>query len=288
VTRVFGHGGLRLYLLKLLDDQPRYGYELIRLVEDHFMGMYTPSAGTIYPRLAAMEADGLIEHDEVDGRKVYRLTDAGREELEARKADLKDLQSRAAESARQLANEIRDEVRSSVRDFRQEIKSAMRDVRREERRVRDDWGDWGREFGKEFGDMGRDIGREFGDMGRDIGRAVRVERRERDRDHDRDRDRHRSDDRLAWRSLKSDLSSFAGDVIAAARHHNLDTAVVRAVRDILMDAREAVITALDSAAEVVDATVGGKRRETPDLTDTSTLEDDDVVDADVVEEEPES
>src|SRR5206468_6237809 len=99
-------------------------------------------AGTIYPRLSALEADGLIEHDEVDGRKVYRLTDAGRAELEARQADLQDLQARAVESARQLANEIRDEVRTSVRDFRQELKQAMRDVRREERRGgRSEWDD---------------------------------------------------------------------------------------------------------------------------------------------------
>src|SRR2546423_9006743 len=76
-TRVFGHGGLRLFLLELLDEQARYGYELIRMVEDHFLGMYTPSAGTIYPRLSAMEADGLVEHEVIEGRKVYRLTDAG-------------------------------------------------------------------------------------------------------------------------------------------------------------------------------------------------------------------
>jgi len=199
-ARVFGHGGLRLYLLKLLDEQPRYGYELIRLVEDHFLGMYTPSAGTIYPRLSALEADGLVEHDEVDGRKVYRLTDAGRDELAARQADLQDLQARAVESARLLANEIRDEVRTSVRDFRQDLKHAMRDVRREERR-------------------GRGPDHREGE--------------------------ERTGDRLAWRSLKSDLAAFSGDVMAAARQRNLDADRVRAMRDVLMEAREAIIRALD-------------------------------------------
>ena len=208
MTRVFSHGGLRLFILKLLDEQPRYGYELIRLVEDHFLGMYTPSAGTIYPRLSALEADGLIEHDEVEGRKVYRLTDAGRAELQARQADLQDLQNRAVESARQLANEIRDEVRTSVRDFRSEIKQAMRDVRREERR--------GDRHGR-----GRVDWEERSGTGAES-----------------------NGDKLAWRSLKADLAAFADDVLAAARQQHLDSARVRAIRDILMDARESVVNAL--------------------------------------------
>src|SRR2546423_15520916 len=107
-TRVFGHGGLRLFLLKLLDEQPRYGYELIRLVEDHFLGMYTPSAGTIYPRLAALDEDGLIEHEEIDGRKVYRLTDAGRAELESRRADPAAPPGPAPGTARRPAHHSRD------------------------------------------------------------------------------------------------------------------------------------------------------------------------------------
>ncbi|MEK8109474.1 helix-turn-helix transcriptional regulator [Micromonospora sp. M12] len=49
MTAVFSHGRLRLYLLKLLDDGPKHGYELIRLLEDRFLGLYAPSAGTIYP-----------------------------------------------------------------------------------------------------------------------------------------------------------------------------------------------------------------------------------------------
>ena len=51
MTTVFSHGRLRLYLLKLLDDGPKHGYELIRLLEDRFLGLYAPSAGTVYPRL---------------------------------------------------------------------------------------------------------------------------------------------------------------------------------------------------------------------------------------------
>ncbi|MFC7481223.1 helix-turn-helix transcriptional regulator [Luedemannella flava] len=49
MSAVFSHGRLRLYLLKLLGGGPRHGYELIRLLENRFLGLYAPSAGTIYP-----------------------------------------------------------------------------------------------------------------------------------------------------------------------------------------------------------------------------------------------
>ena len=51
------------------------------------MGIYAPSPGTIYPRLARLEEDGLVTHEEVDGKKIYSITEKGREEirLEARR-----------------------------------------------------------------------------------------------------------------------------------------------------------------------------------------------------------
>ena len=133
MSPVFGHGRLRLYLLKLLDESPRHGYDVIRELEDRFMGLYAPRAGTVYPRLARLEAEGLVTHQVEEGRKVYQITDAGRAELEARQGDLDDLEQEIAGSVRDLATEIRGEVRGSVRDLRAELKAAARDVRRESR-----------------------------------------------------------------------------------------------------------------------------------------------------------
>lgn len=127
---VFGHGRLRLYLLKLLDESPRHGYELIRLLEDRFLGLYAPSAGTIYPRLQRLEAEGLVTHDEVGGRKVYRLTDAGRHELRRREGELAQLETDIHRSVHGLAQEIGEEVRDTARDLRDELRRAARDVRR--------------------------------------------------------------------------------------------------------------------------------------------------------------
>jgi DNA-binding PadR family transcriptional regulator len=133
VTAVFRHGSLRLYLLKLLDEHPRHGYEVISLLEDRFLGLYAPSAGTVYPRLSRLEAEGLVEHDEADGRKTYRLTDAGREELRRSTDALRDLEHDIAASVAELAKDVRSEVKASVRELREELKAAARDVRRETR-----------------------------------------------------------------------------------------------------------------------------------------------------------
>jgi DNA-binding PadR family transcriptional regulator len=133
MSPVFSHGRLRLYLLKLLEESPRHGYDVIRLLEDRFMGLYTPSPGTIYPRLQRLEAEGLVTQSQEGGRKVYQLTDAGREELASRREELAELEAEISGSVHGLAREIRDEVRGSVRDLKQELRQAAREMRREQR-----------------------------------------------------------------------------------------------------------------------------------------------------------
>jgi DNA-binding PadR family transcriptional regulator len=128
MTPVFGHGRLRLYLLKLLDESPRHGYEIIRLLQDRFLGLYAPSAGTVYPRLAKLEQEGLVTHSVEGGRKVYRITEAGRAELAERRPELDALETEIRESVYERAREIRDEVRTSARNLREELRQAARDM----------------------------------------------------------------------------------------------------------------------------------------------------------------
>jgi len=137
MSPVFRHGRLRLYLLKLLDEAPRHGYEVIRLLQDRFMGVYAPSPGTIYPRLARLEEEGLVTHDEVDGKKVYRITDKGREEIQGRLDDLADLEEEITESVRDIAREVTEDVRDTVRNLREELTAASREVRDGRERARD-------------------------------------------------------------------------------------------------------------------------------------------------------
>ncbi|MFI9361342.1 PadR family transcriptional regulator [Kitasatospora sp. NPDC053057] len=149
MTPVFGHGRLRLYLLKLLDEAPRHGYEVIRLLEERFQGLYAPSAGTVYPRLAKLEQEGLVSHSTEGGRKVYRLTDAGRAELEARRGELDELELEIHDSVAQLAGAIREDVRDSAKDLREELWQAAKQAPRPERDTKagaggDPWaGPWG-------------------------------------------------------------------------------------------------------------------------------------------------
>jgi DNA-binding PadR family transcriptional regulator len=72
-------GDVRSAILALLDDRPMHGYEMIQELEERTGGRWTPSAGSIYPTLQLLEDEGLVTAEEVDGRKVYSLTDSGQE-----------------------------------------------------------------------------------------------------------------------------------------------------------------------------------------------------------------
>src|SRR5579859_7977514 len=126
---VFGHGRLRLYLLKLLAESPKHGYEIIQQLKERFSGLYAPSAGTVYPRLSRLESEGLIRHESDErGRKVYHITAAGRGELEARAEDMSALESEIRASVRDLAAEIRDEVKESARHIQEELQKAAQEA----------------------------------------------------------------------------------------------------------------------------------------------------------------
>lgn len=75
--RFFGPGEVRLALLALLHDGPKHGYELMKELESRSGGTYRASAGTIYPTLQQLEDEGLVTSSREDGKRVYRLTEAG-------------------------------------------------------------------------------------------------------------------------------------------------------------------------------------------------------------------
>jgi DNA-binding PadR family transcriptional regulator len=90
--RMFEGGELRLVLLKLISDEPRHGYELIKAIEEMTGGDYAPSPGIVYPTLTMLEDMGLIaEKKSKDSKKVYEATDEGRAHLEENSAEVEDL-----------------------------------------------------------------------------------------------------------------------------------------------------------------------------------------------------
>ena len=92
--RMFDGDELRLVLLKLIADQPRHGYDLIRDIEDRTGGAYAPSAGVVYPTLNMLDEMGLIEAVAEGSRKQYTATEAGRTHLEERAEQIARLMSR--------------------------------------------------------------------------------------------------------------------------------------------------------------------------------------------------
>jgi DNA-binding PadR family transcriptional regulator len=87
-------GEVRYLILAALADQPRHGYEIISEIETRTHGAYRPSPGTVYPTLQLLEELELVEASEREGRKVYAITDAGREELEEHKDEIEDAYER--------------------------------------------------------------------------------------------------------------------------------------------------------------------------------------------------
>lgn len=194
---VFAHGRLRLYLLRLLDETPRHGYEIIRQLEERFQGLYAPSAGTVYPRLAKLEAEGLVTHATEGGRKVYSITDAGRAELADRQGELADLELEIGESVAALAADIREDVRGAAGDLRREMREAalrsragggeavsdyFAGAKEELRRAKEEW----KEQARRAKDESRRARQAWKDAGRELERLLdrfRDEVRDTARDH---------------------------------------------------------------------------------------------------------
>jgi DNA-binding PadR family transcriptional regulator len=93
--RVFESGELRLVLLKLIADQPRHGYDLIRAIEEMTGGSYAPSPGVVYPTLTMLLDMGMIDEAKGGGaRKVFQITADGTAHLEEKADEVEALLAR--------------------------------------------------------------------------------------------------------------------------------------------------------------------------------------------------
>ncbi|MET3808989.1 PadR family transcriptional regulator [Arthrobacter sp. UYEF3] len=118
---VFAHGALRLYLLALLESGPKHGYELIKALSDRFGGTYSPSAGTIYPRLAKLEEEGLVATHTEGRRTNYSITPAGLVELNGRREELAGVENDISASVRRLADKLRQDIRVNMQGLRADL-----------------------------------------------------------------------------------------------------------------------------------------------------------------------
>ena len=120
--RMFDGGELRLVLLKLIADEPRHGYDLIRRIEELTGGAYAPSPGVVYPTLTLLDEMGQIEEQRSEGaKKRFAVTEAGRAELAAKQAEVDALIARLTELGAHRHRSERSPVRRAMGNLREAV-----------------------------------------------------------------------------------------------------------------------------------------------------------------------
>ena len=129
--RMFEQGDLKYVILQLLQEKPRHGYEIIKELEDRFGGVYSPSAGTVYPTLSLLEDLGYASVTlEEGGKKVYAITEAGKKYLEENRSAVNDIFDRIADfGASFLSDAMRDVHRAFGDVSRATYSTAPRNAR---------------------------------------------------------------------------------------------------------------------------------------------------------------
>ena len=125
--RMLAQGDLRLLALALIAEQPRHGYEIIKVLEDKTQGWYAPSPGIVYPTLTFLEEAGYVTAQADGAKKLYSITDEGRAYLEENRSFVDTVLERleaVGERARQSRSEDDDRpkvprlVRSALENLR--------------------------------------------------------------------------------------------------------------------------------------------------------------------------
>jgi DNA-binding PadR family transcriptional regulator len=113
--RVFDRGDLKYVILRLLSKKPMHGYEVMRALEEESGGCYSASPGSVYPTLQMLEDQGYVVCEEQEGKKVYTITEEGREFLKENGDLVDDILSRVSEFTDRF---FRTEMRDLSRSFR--------------------------------------------------------------------------------------------------------------------------------------------------------------------------
>ena len=110
----FESGDMKYVILQLLKDKPRHGYEVMKELEDQLHGCYSPSPGTVYPTLQWLEDEGLVVAKDVNGKKVYEITDAGRRFLDEHRDTVDDIFDRVRDAVDRTLSGVMGDVNRSL------------------------------------------------------------------------------------------------------------------------------------------------------------------------------
>jgi len=132
-------GDVRAAILALLAERPMHGYEIIQQIEERSGGVWRPSPGSVYPSLQLLADEGLVSGDETGGRRLFTLTDAGREEAARREGESPfrqerdetfEVAHRFREELGQLAMAVWQVAQAGTEEQRTEILGVLSDARR--------------------------------------------------------------------------------------------------------------------------------------------------------------
>lgn len=124
--RMFDGGELKLVLLKLIADEPRHGYDLIRAIEEMTGGAYAPSPGVVYPTLTMLDEMGQIEEQASEGaKKRFGVTEAGRTELAEKAAEVEALIARLTAIGEHRNRADQQPIRRAMGNLREAVRGRM-------------------------------------------------------------------------------------------------------------------------------------------------------------------
>jgi DNA-binding PadR family transcriptional regulator len=143
-AKMLASGDLRLIILALLSEKPRHGYEIIKAIEEHSSGIYSPSPGMVYPALTYLEELGYTSSESEGTKKLYRITEAGTAYLNENRAGVEETLDQLARFGRKFSQfqkqftEENDEGDDFGPDSRRGIRSDWRQVKTEFRELRNE------------------------------------------------------------------------------------------------------------------------------------------------------
>lgn len=116
--RMFEQGHLKVLVLSLLQEQPRHGYEIIKVIEELAGGEYAPSPGVIYPTLTLLEEIGLASVSEQNGKKKYDITADGKAMVEQERETLERIRARLGVAGAVGDSRRAPEIQRAVQNFK--------------------------------------------------------------------------------------------------------------------------------------------------------------------------
>ena len=102
-AKMLASGDLRLIILALLSEKPRHGYEIIKAIEEHSSGVYSPSPGMVYPALTYLEELGYAASESDGTKKLFRITEAGTAHLNENRASVEETLEQLARFGRKVS-----------------------------------------------------------------------------------------------------------------------------------------------------------------------------------------